>query len=102
MWGYHWTEIVFEPALIYLFALFAVFLPVVILHFYLVFPRANPIVVRHRLWVLGTLYGGSAAYFLGLWTSMLTARWLALHRDPWTAKAFGVVRGLALGYVGLA
>ena len=43
MGGYHWTEIVFEPALIYLFALFAVFVPVVNLHFYLVFPHRHPI-----------------------------------------------------------
>ena len=43
MGGYHWTEIVTEPLLIYPFALFAVFVPVVNLHFFLVFPRANPI-----------------------------------------------------------
>ena len=59
MGGYHWTEIVFQPALIYLFALFAVFVPVVNLHFYLVFPRPNPILVRHRRWVLGVLYGAA-------------------------------------------
>ncbi len=33
MGGYHWTEIVAEPVLIYLFALFALFVPVVNLHF---------------------------------------------------------------------
>ena len=42
MGGYHWTEIVVEPVLIYPFAVFAVFVPVVSLHFYLVFPRPNP------------------------------------------------------------
>ena len=45
MGGYHWTEIVTEPLLIYPFALFAVFVPVVNLHFFLVFPRANPILL---------------------------------------------------------
>ncbi len=39
MGGYHWTEIVVEPALIYRFAAFAALVPVVSLHFYLVFPR---------------------------------------------------------------
>ena len=53
MGGYHWTEIVTEPGLIYPFALFAVFVPVVNLHFFLVFPRPNPVLVRHKRWVLG-------------------------------------------------
>ena len=34
--------------LIYPFALFAVFVPVVNLHFFLVFPRANPVLQQHR------------------------------------------------------
>ncbi len=57
MGGYHWTEIVTEPGLIYPFALFAVFVPVVNLHFFLVFPRPNPVLVRHKRRVLVTLYG---------------------------------------------
>ena len=77
MGGYHWTEIVTEPLLIYPFALFAVFVPVVNLHFFLVFPRANPILQRHRKWVLGGLYGIPTAYLLALWGSMYAARWSA-------------------------
>ena len=65
MGGYHWTEIVTEPLLIYAFALFAVFVPVVNLHFFLVFPRANPILQKHRKWVLGALYGIPSAYLAG-------------------------------------
>ncbi len=102
MGGYHWTEIVFEPALIYLFALFAVFVPIVNLHFYLVFPRPNPVLVRHRRLVLGTLYGVATAFLLLLWGGMRLGGWLSLRGDPMTPVAFGVVRGLALGYVGLA
>jgi DNA-binding NtrC family response regulator len=89
--------------LIYPFALFAVFLPVVNLHFYLVFPRTNPILVRHRRRVLGTLYLVATAYLLLLWGSMLAARWFSHHEVAlWTASVFRLVRGLALGYVGLA
>jgi transcriptional regulator with GAF, ATPase, and Fis domain len=102
MGGYHWTEIVFEPALIYLFALFAVFVPVVNLHFYLVFPRPNPVLARHRRWVLGALYGASTAYLTALWVSMRMAGWLSLQGHPRTPVAFAIVRGLSLGYVGLA
>jgi transcriptional regulator with GAF, ATPase, and Fis domain len=98
MGGYHWTEIVAEPALIYPFALFAVFVPVVNLHFFLVFPRPNAVLQRHSRWVLGALYGISTTYLVALWASMLAARW-------WTAQAravFRVLGGLALGYIALA
>ena len=103
MGGYHWTEIVAEPVLIYLFALFAVFVPVVNLHFYLVFPRANPILQRHRRSVLGALYGIRRP-ICGLWGSMLAARWLALH-DGGCANRCGLRSGpaaLAVGYIALA
>jgi transcriptional regulator with GAF, ATPase, and Fis domain len=103
MGGYHWTEIVTEPLLIYPFALFAVFVPVVNLHFFLVFPRANPILEKHRKLVLGALYGIPAAYLLALWGSMYAARWSTLNHDYLqTAAAFQLLRGLALGYIGFA
>jgi transcriptional regulator with GAF, ATPase, and Fis domain len=101
MGGYHWTEIVVEPLLIYLFALFAICVPVVMLHFYLVFPRPNPFFLRHRRGVLRWLYGASTAYFAALMLGMLTARWQVLHQGgPRMATAF--VRWLALGYIGVA
>ncbi len=103
MGGYHWTEIVGEWVLIYLFAGFAVFVPVVNLHFYLVFPRPNPILQRHRRLVLAALYGISTGYLLFLWGAMLAARWLALHAGGWrTLLAFRVVLWLAVGYIALA
>ena len=52
MGGYHWTEIVVRPALIYPFVFFALLVPVVNLHFFLVFPRQNPVLLRHRRLVL--------------------------------------------------
>ena len=103
MGGYHWTEIVFQPPLIYLFALFAVFVPVVNLHFYLVFPRPNPILVRHRRRVLEcALRGldGLSAAALGR-----ACGWRASGRrqhDPRAPLAFAIVRDLSLFYVGLA
>jgi transcriptional regulator with GAF, ATPase, and Fis domain len=103
MGGYHWTEIVTEPLLIYSFALFAVFVPVVNLHFFLVFPRANPIFGRNRKWVLIGLYGIPTAYLVALWGSMYAARWSALQHDyTQTALAFLLLRRLAEGYIALA
>ena len=103
MGGYHWTEIVTEPLLIYPFALFAVFVPVVNLHFFLVFPRANPLLERHRRRVLFGLYGLATAYVIALWGSMYAARWSARHEHySQTAAAFQFLRVLALWYIGLA
>jgi transcriptional regulator with GAF, ATPase, and Fis domain len=103
MGGYHWTEIVVEPALIYPFALFAVFVPVVNLHFYLVFPRRNPILQRRGRLVLAALYGIAATYLFALWGTMYAARWLSRHEQSVrAAAAFETVRGLALGYIALA
>jgi transcriptional regulator with GAF, ATPase, and Fis domain len=102
MGGYHWTEIVTEPLLIYPFAAFAFFVPVVSLHFYLVFPRSNPVFARYRRWVLGALYGVPLTYLAVLWASMLRARWLGGHPGAEVTSALGLVRALALGYIALA
>jgi len=103
MGGYHWTEIVVEPALIYPFAAFAVFVPVVSLHFYLVFPRTNPLLAGHRRLVLGALYGIPTAYLAALWGAMVTSRWLADFAGEGRVKpVLQVIRNLALGYIGLA
>ena len=103
MGGYHWTEIVVEPLLIYPFAAFAVFVPVVSLHFYLVFPRTNPILERHPRLVLGVLYGVPSAYLAGLWGAMLYSRWLSGFATGGRVTAvLRVIRNLSLGYIGIA
>ena len=100
MGGYHWTEIVVEPPLIYPFAAFAVFVPVVSLHFYLVFPRPNPVLVRYRRWVLGALYGIPTAYLAGLWGACSgRGGWRPL-RPARVVSGLRLVRDLALGYIG--
>jgi transcriptional regulator with GAF, ATPase, and Fis domain len=106
MGGYHWTEVIVEPVLIYLFAAFAVFVPVVSLHFYLVFPRTNPIFERHRKSVLSALYGVPTVFIAILWACMYGVSLLRgqsgsdsqerLNGLIWSIKA------LALGYIGLS
>src|SRR5439155_2291027 len=56
MGGYHWSQIVVTWQLIFLFAGFAVFVPILSLHFYLVFPRPHPILAARPKLVLGLLY----------------------------------------------
>ena len=70
MGGYHWTEIIIEPALIYLFVVFVVFVPVVSLHFYLVFPRLNPTFERNRRATYAALYGVPCAFVAAIWWCM--------------------------------
>ena len=70
MGGYHWTEIVIEPALIYPFVAFVVFVPVVSLHFYLVFPRLNPTFERNRRAAYLALYGVPSAFTMAIWWLM--------------------------------
>ena len=103
MGGYHWTEIVVEPLLIYPFAFFALFVPVVSLHFYLVFPRTNPLLAAHRRTILTALYGIPAAYLVALWGAMAWSRWLADFGPRGSVvSALFLIRNLALGYIGLA
>jgi transcriptional regulator with GAF, ATPase, and Fis domain len=103
MGGYHWTQIAVNRVLIYLFAMFAVFIPVANLHFFLVFPRPNPILVRRPGTVLSLLYGVPLAYLASLWASMSAAGWMSVAgRRAEAAAALNVVRWLALGYIGIA
>jgi hypothetical protein len=96
MGGYHWSVILIYRPLIFLFAPFAMLVPIISLHFYLVFPRANPIFVRHRRRVLGALYGVPAVYLGALWLSMLWSTLVVTYlRHP-----AGVARPLWLSLLG--
>ena len=103
MGGYHWTEIVVEPLLIYPFAVFAVFVPVVSLHFYLVFPRTNPVLVRHRRAGPGGALRGAVGLPAGALGEHALAGWLGSHAaGPRVEFALRLVKSLALGYIALA
>ena len=106
MGGYHWTEIVVEPVLIYLFAPFAMLVPVVSLHFYLVFPRINPIFASRQRSSLTVLYGVPLVFLAALWSNMAKISWL--RDESGIAASVAVqasiwwIKWLALGYIGLS
>ncbi|MGD0043438.1 MAG: hypothetical protein ABSE84_24040, partial [Isosphaeraceae bacterium] len=103
MGGYHWTEIVVRPALIYPFVFFALLVPVVNLHFFLVFPRQNPVFLRHRRLVLIVLYGIPVVFLAAIWGSMYMSHWFRLYDSGVrTTAAERVIRGLALCYIAIA
>ena len=62
MGGYHWNHIATQPALILIFMVCAVLLPVVSLHFYLVFPRKKAIFVKYPHRTLAAIYGLPLAF----------------------------------------
>ncbi len=102
MGGYHWSEIVVFRLLIFLFAPFAMLVPVVSLHFYLVFPRPSPVLAGRRRRIGAILYGLPLVFLAALWTSMAWASLAPPGPDGSVGIALGAIKGLALTYVGLA
>ena len=102
MGGYHWTEIVAHELLIYPFVAFAVFVPVVSLHFALVFPRPNPTYLLHRRLVLGLVYGLAAVDVAALWGVMLWSKWAGIYAPEQVDTALGLLKGMAYGSIALA
>ena len=102
MGGYHWSEIVIEPILIHLFAAFALYVPILSLHFYLVFPRHNPFYARHRRRVELVLYGVPTAFLIALWSAMAWSRHHRTEGGRTVENALWLVKYLALGYVTLS
>jgi transcriptional regulator with GAF, ATPase, and Fis domain len=109
MGGYHWSEIVINRPLIFGFAPMAMAVPIVSLHFYLVFPRSNPLLLLHRRRVLAWLYGVPIACVAVLWTAMIwlsfTGETVGLPGPPSPETigrrllAQGIIKWVALGYV---
>lgn len=100
MGGYHWSQIVVHRPLIFLFAGFAVFVPVLSLHFYLLFPRPNPVYVAYRGRVLTALYGVPTAWLLSMWSLMAWTSWQP--QGAAVERVLLALKSLALGYVALA
>jgi transcriptional regulator with GAF, ATPase, and Fis domain len=100
MGGYHWPQIAVHPILIYLFTLSAVFVPILSLHFYLVFPRVNPIFARYHRPMAAVLYGLPVLAVVGMWGCM---SWSAHDPDPrHVDMALWGLQILAIAYVRLS
>ncbi len=98
--GYHWSQIAAEPWLIFPFAAVVVFVPIVSLHFYLIFPRPLPIYQNHQRLLLLVLYGIPSLTAATLWLSMSWSRWG--HDDRQVEIAMHALRAVSLGYIILA
>jgi transcriptional regulator with GAF, ATPase, and Fis domain len=74
MGGYQWSRIVTQPTLLLVFMICSVLLPVVSLHFYLVFPRPKAILDRAPRRALLVLYGPAVIFLLLLIWNYLWVR----------------------------
>ncbi len=74
--GYHWWQIVPQPALLVGFMFCAVMLPAVSLHLYMVFPRPRSFYVRNPWTTRAWVYAPAVLFFLILFTNYLRLRWL--------------------------
>jgi transcriptional regulator with GAF, ATPase, and Fis domain len=85
--GYHWWQILTRPALLLIFMVCSVLLPAVSLHFYLVFPRPKPFLVRRPLASLALIYGLPALFLTLLLAGYMFVRLLFHGGAPPPASA---------------
>jgi transcriptional regulator with GAF, ATPase, and Fis domain len=74
--GYHWNQIIPQPALLLGFMFCATLLPAASLHLFLVFPRPRTFYTRAPWTVTSFVYAPAVFFFLLLLTSYLRVRWL--------------------------
>lgn len=98
--GFHWWVVVGSGWLCFPFTICALLLPVVTLHFFLVFPRPKAVYTVHPLRVLGVLYGIpllATVFFLALQAG-LVAR---LAAPPSDSRALQMLRWLDWVQIGV-
>jgi transcriptional regulator with GAF, ATPase, and Fis domain len=102
--GYHWTHIAPQPPLVIGFMICGVLLPVVSLHFYLVFPRPKQFLASHPRWTLAAIYGPPLAFLVVILTLYARGRFLHLRGASAEAvtTALDQLRIVTYVYLGVA
>lgn len=102
--GYQWTHIITQPFMLVMFIICAVLLPVVSLHFYLVFPRKKRLFERHPRWTLAAIYGPPFLFLAAFIWQYLQVR--SLYREGGEVAAIQAgldsIRNTAYIYLGVA
>ncbi len=104
MGGYHWTHIASQPILITVFMVCGVFLPVVGLHFYVIFPRPKQFLAKHPTLTLTAIYGPPAAFLIAIFILYAHGRQLAHSHESIEAvnAALDILRNTVYVYLGIA
>jgi transcriptional regulator with GAF, ATPase, and Fis domain len=101
MGGYHWARIATQPVLLLVFMVCSVLVPVVSLHFYMVFPRPKVFFVRHPWATLAAVYGPALAFLVIIIVGYVRIRWLVRSGsvDEDVNSAWQALRNLIAVYV---
>src|SRR5262249_10465262 len=86
MGGYHWSHIATQPVLLLVFMVCAVLLPVINLHFYLLFPRKKRALATRPRLTLAIIYGPPLAFLVTLMALYFRLRWL-VHDQTGVGRA---------------
>lgn len=102
--GYHWVRISTQPWLLLTFMVCSVLLPVVSLHFYLVFPRAKGFLQRFPDLTRTVIYAPPLLFLLALMISYFQVRGLMRGGSPLEAveRAWSVLRNVIAIYMFLS
>lgn len=104
MGGYHWLQIVTQPALLLVFMASSVLMPAVTLHFYLLFPRPRNLYLRGRRPILGLIYGLPLVFLATIVVLYFLVRRLydPGHVAPATTILFPALRTVVFTYFAIA
>ncbi len=102
--GYNWGRIATDPMLLVPFIVCGVMLPVVSLHFYLIFPRPKAFVRRYPGWTYLTIYGIPSGFLVALVLGYFRVRTLVRGGYPEAAvgEAWWILRNSVLVYLAVA
>jgi transcriptional regulator with GAF, ATPase, and Fis domain len=98
MGGYHWAHIITQPALILGFMVCGVLLPVISLHFYLIFPRPKVLLERHPRSTMLAVYGLPVLFL----ATLILEYTLIRLRVGDLGAVLGVIRSTVYVYFGVA
>ena len=79
--GYHWTHLVTQPTLLLVFMTCAVLLPVVSLHFYLIFPRPKAFLQNAPRRTLALIYGIPLTFLVWIIGLYARIRWMTAANE---------------------
>jgi transcriptional regulator with GAF, ATPase, and Fis domain len=104
MGGYHWAHIAGQPPLVIGFMICGVLLPVVSLHFYLIFPRPKQFLAKHPWRSFAVIYGLPIGFLLAIFAVYLRVRLLFLggYSPDDVSAALDLLRDVTYVYLGIA
>lgn len=112
MGGYHWSRIATQPILLLVFMVCAVLLPVVSLHFYLLFPRKKRWLETYPRLTLTVIYAPPIAFLFILMALYFRLRWMVQSQASLeivpetilgpTLNAFELLSHAIYAYLGVA